>query len=69
MKAIVMHFAQDAKGDTIYENDKPKVISTLTEFPLRLRYGSYNEPKKLFVGEGYTICDVDDIVSIDILKD
>lgn len=53
MKAIITHFKLDSKGEVLYSegegnsSKKPLTTATITDFPLRFGYGSYNEPRKL----------------------
>lgn len=53
MKAIITHFKLDSKGEVLYSegegnhSKKPLTTTTITDFPLRFGYGSYNEPRKL----------------------
>lgn len=64
MKVIVTHYAKASNGiSTQYFNDKPVSQVTTVSLPLKFKFGSYNEPRKVFNDKGFCI-NADDIISI-----
>jgi hypothetical protein len=61
---VKITYFQKENGNTVYVDGKPATITKNVELPLRFRFGSYNEPKKV-LNISFTICDVDDIISIE----
>ncbi len=66
MKVNIEYFKKDQKGNQIYHDKKPVTAVTTATLPLRIGYGSYNEPRKFLnaYNEFGRAIDADDVRNI-----
>ncbi len=66
MKVKLTYFEKDIKDNTVYKDGKPVTGTSTASLPLRMGFGSYNEPRKVFGCGGLN---VDDLLSVEEIPD